>query len=83
MNKKNDEMNISVRSQIKPKEKIIGFMRGERVSSFATIDKNGFPFVAAMNFVYYNDSVYLHGFPKGEKYENMKLNAKCGFEVSR
>jgi hypothetical protein len=36
-----------------------------------------------MNFVYYKDAIYVHGFPKGEKYENIKLNSKCGFEVDK
>ena len=76
-------MNLTSRSQIKSREKMIQFLQEERVGRFATIDKNGFPFIAPMNFVYYNDVIYLHGFPKGEKYENIKMNPRCGFEVSR
>ena len=47
------------------------------------MDKDGFPFVAPMNFVYHDDAVFIHGFPKGEKYDNIKLNSKCGFEVDK
>jgi len=36
-----------------------------------------------MNFVYYDDSIYIHGFPRGEKYDNIKNNEKCGFDVSK
>ncbi len=76
-------MNFGERSKIKSKEKIIEFLQKEHTGRIATIDKNGFPFVAPMNFVYYNNAVYIHGFPKGEKYDNMKLNSKCGFEVDK
>lgn len=62
---------------------MIEFLQKEHIGRIATIDKNGFPFVAPMNFLFYNDMVYIHGFPRGEKYENIKLNAKCGFEVDR
>jgi nitroimidazol reductase NimA-like FMN-containing flavoprotein (pyridoxamine 5'-phosphate oxidase superfamily) len=61
----------------------VEFLKTEHTGRFTTIDKNGFPFTAPMNFVYYNDAIYVHGFPKGEKYENIKLNSKCGFEVDK
>ena len=70
-------------SKINSKEKIIEFLNQERIGRIATIDKNGYPFVAPMNFVYYNDAIYIHGFPRGEKYENIERNSKCGFEVDR
>ena len=76
-------MNFGDRSKIKSKIKIIEFLQKEHVGRFATIDKDGFPFVAPMNFAYFNDAIYIHGFPKGEKYENIKNNSKCGFEVDR
>jgi nitroimidazol reductase NimA-like FMN-containing flavoprotein (pyridoxamine 5'-phosphate oxidase superfamily) len=76
-------MNFDDRSKIKSKEKITKFLETEHTCRIATIDKNGFPFVAPMNFVYDNDTVYIHGFPRGEKYDNIKLNSKCGFEVDK
>ncbi|MGI0102577.1 MAG: pyridoxamine 5'-phosphate oxidase family protein [Nitrosotalea sp.] len=76
-------MNFGERSKIKSKDKIIQFLQKEHVGRFTTIDKNGFPFIVPMNFVYHNNVIYIHGFPKGEKYENLKSNSKCGFEVDR
>lgn len=76
-------MNFGERSKIKSKKKIIEFLQKEHTGRIATMDKNGFPFVAPMNFVYHNDAVYIHGFPRGEKYDNVKLNSKCGFEVDK
>ena len=70
-------------SKIKSKEKIIDFLNQERIGRIATIDKDGYPFVAPMNFIWYNDAIYIHGFPRGEKYENIERNSKCGFEVDR
>jgi len=70
-------------SQIKSKEKIIQFLKQERIGRVSTIDVDGFPFIAPMNFVYHNDAIYIHGFPRGEKYENLQRNSKCGFEVDR
>lgn len=76
-------MNFGEKSKIKSIEKITEFLQTEHIGRVATIDKNGFPFVAPMNFVFHNGSVYIHGFPRGEKYENIKLNSKCGFEVDK
>ena len=70
-------------SQIKSKEKIIEFLKQERIGRIATIDENGYSFIAPMNFVYYDDCIYIHGFPRGEKYENIQRNEKCGFEVDK
>jgi hypothetical protein len=76
-------MNFGERSKIKSKEKIIEFLQKEHTGRIATMDKNGFPFIAPMNFVWYNNALYIHGFPRGEKYDNIKLNSKCGFEVDK
>lgn len=62
---------------------MVEFLQTEHTGRIATMDKNGFPFVAPMNFVYHNDSIYIHGFPRGEKYDNIKLDSKCGFEVDK
>ena len=76
-------MNFGSKSKIKSKEKIREFLHSERVGRIATIDENGFPFVAAMNFVYYDDAIYVHGLARGEKYDNLKRASKCGFEVDK
>ena len=48
-----------------------------------TIDSNGYPQVIPMNFVFFNDAIYMHSHVKGEKLENIKANPKSGFEVDR
>ena len=65
-------MNFGDKSKIKSKEKIIEFLHSERVGRIATTDENGFPFIAPMNFVYYQDAIYVHGLARGEKYTNLQ-----------
>jgi nitroimidazol reductase NimA-like FMN-containing flavoprotein (pyridoxamine 5'-phosphate oxidase superfamily) len=76
-------MNFGEKSRIKSKEKIVEFLQTEHIGRIATIDKNGFLFIAPMNFLYHNDMIYIHGFPRGEKYDNIQLDSKCGFEVNK
>ena len=82
-NKESIAMNFGSKSEIKSKEKIQEFLHSERVGRIATIDENGFPFVTAMNFVYCDDAIYVHGLARGEKYDNLKKTSKCGFEVDK
>ncbi len=56
-------------SKINSKGKIIEFLNQERIGRIATIDKEGYPFVAPMNFVYYNDAIYIHDFPRKTHYQ--------------
>lgn len=48
---------------------------------FATINEDGYPYVVAMHFVYYNNKIYMHGLPKGQKIDNINRNPKACFEV--
>lgn len=76
-------MNFGEKSEIKSKDRMIEFLQKEHVGRFASIDKNGFPFIAPMNFVYHNSAIYIHGFPKGEKHNNINMDSRCGFEVDK
>jgi len=76
-------MNFGDKSKINSKEKMIEFLHSERIGRISTIDENGFAFITPMNFVYYDDAIYIHGFPRGEKYTNIERNPKCGFEVDK
>ena len=68
---------------IKSKDKIIQFLREESTGRISSIDQDGFPQIIPMNFVFLNNSVYMHSHIKGEKIENIKHNSKVGFEVDR
>ncbi len=68
---------------IKSKTKIIKFLNEEDTGRISSIDEHGFPQIIPMNFVFINDSVYMHSHIRGEKIENIKRNSKVGFEVDR
>ncbi len=69
--------------EIKSKDKIIEFLNIEHVGRIASIDKNGYPQIIPMNFVFLNDAIYMHSHTKGEKLENIRQNKNVGFEVDR
>ncbi len=64
-------------------EKIKEFLNEEHVGRISSIDKNGFPQIIPMNFVFLNDAIYVHSHTKGEKLDNISRNNKVGFEVDR
>lgn len=69
--------------QIKSYDKIKKFLNQEHVGRISTIDENGYPQIIPMNFVFFDDAVYMHSHPRGEKIQNFKRNDKVGFEVDR
>ena len=69
--------------QIRSYHKIKEFLNEEHVGRISSIDKNGFPQIIPMNFVFLNDAIYMHSHVKGEKLENISRNSKVGFEADR
>jgi nitroimidazol reductase NimA-like FMN-containing flavoprotein (pyridoxamine 5'-phosphate oxidase superfamily) len=76
-------MQLLGRLEIKSKEKIIKFLKEQETGRICSIDKDGYPQIIPMNFVYVNDVIYMHSHTKGEKIENIKRNNKVGFEVDK
>lgn len=54
-----------------------------QVGRIATIDSNGFPYIAPVHFVYFNSKIYIHGLIRGQKIDNIKNNPKVCFEVDK
>jgi hypothetical protein len=71
------------RLEIKSRQKIIEFLNQEHVGRICSIDKDGYPQIIPMNFVFLNDTIYMHSHTRGEKLDNIKNNNKVGFEVDR
>jgi len=71
------------RLEIKSQQKIVEFLNKEQTGRICSVDKNGYPQIIPMNFVWTNDSIYVHSHTRGEKLENIKRNPKVGFEVDR
>lgn len=76
-------MQLVGRLQIQSKEKIAEFLNREHVGRIATVDSNGYPQIIPMNFVFFNNAIYMHSHTRGEKLENIRANPKSGFEVDR
>src|SRR5574342_150218 len=76
-------MQLLGRLEIKSKEKIILFLNQQETGRICSVDKDGYPQIIPMNFVYTNDAIYMHSHTKGEKLENIKRNPKVGFEVDK
>lgn len=47
----------------------------------ATHGGDGYPYAVPMNFVYFNDKIYMHGLPKGQKIDNINRNPKVCVQV--
>ena len=76
-------MQLLGRLEIKSKQKLIQFLNEQETGRICSMDKNGYPQIIPMNFVYVNDVIYMHSHTKGEKLENIKKNCKVGFEVDK
>ena len=69
--------------QIKSYTKIKEILNEEHVGRISSIDENGYPQIIPMNFVFLNNTIYMHSHLRGEKLDNIKQNNKVGFEVDR
>ena len=76
-------MQLVKKYEIQSKKKIIDFLNSQPAGRVASIDKDGYPQVIPMNFVYYDGAVYMHSHPFGEKLDNIRRNQSVGFEVDQ
>lgn len=76
-------MQLLGRLEIKSTKKIEEFLNQEHVGRISSIDEKGFPQIIPMNFVYLDNTIYMHSHTRGEKLENIQRNPKVGFEVDR
>ena len=76
-------MQLVKKFEIQSKQKIIDFLNSQPAGRVASIDKDGYPQVIPMNFVYFNNAIYMHSHPFGEKLDNMRRNPHVGFEVDQ
>lgn len=76
-------MQLLGRLEIKSKERIIEFLNKQETGRICSVDKEGYPQIIPMNFVYAKEAIYMHSHIKGEKLENISKNHKVGFEVDQ
>lgn len=56
------------------KDKMEDLLNRTATCSLATLNEDGTPYVAPMHHVYHKGSIYMHGLPKGKKFDNIKAN---------
>jgi nitroimidazol reductase NimA-like FMN-containing flavoprotein (pyridoxamine 5'-phosphate oxidase superfamily) len=76
-------MQLTKKYEIQSKQKIIDFLNSQPAGRVASIDKDGYPQVIPMNFVYADGAIYMHSHPFGEKLDNIRRNSSVGFEVDQ
>ena len=76
-------MQLVKKFEIQSKKKMIDFLNNQPAGRVASIDKEGYPQVIPMNFVYADGVIYMHSHPFGEKLENIRRNPSVGFEVDQ
>lgn len=64
-----------------PVEEVERLLAKGQVGRIASIDPQGYPYIVPVHFVYFNEKIYFHGLPKGQKLDNISQNPKVGFEV--
>jgi PPOX class probable F420-dependent enzyme len=57
------------------------FLRANRKCALATIDKDGFPHVVAMNFQHRDGAYYMTSYGKAQKVLNIRRDPKVGIMV--
>jgi PPOX class probable F420-dependent enzyme len=75
-------MSMNRRRQIQlSSEEQATFLREHRKAALATIDKDGFPHVVAMNFLIKGGAFYMTSYAKAQKVMNIRRNPKVALMV--
>ncbi|MGQ9556139.1 MAG: pyridoxamine 5'-phosphate oxidase family protein, partial [Anaerolineae bacterium] len=53
------------------------------VGRLATVDEEGYPVIKPVNFVYDSGCIFFHSAPEGEKLDDIRRDARVGFEIDR
>lgn len=49
--------------------------------TLATVNSDGTPYNVPVHYVFFNNSIYIHGLPVGQKISNLKANANICFNI--
>lgn len=74
-------MRHRTKTHLLTEEQIVDLLYRAEVGRLGTFSKDGYPYVVPMHFVHYDNMIYLHGLPMGEKIDNIKYNQNVCFEV--
>jgi nitroimidazol reductase NimA-like FMN-containing flavoprotein (pyridoxamine 5'-phosphate oxidase superfamily) len=63
-----------------PKE-ISRILASTNIGRMATVDREGYPYITPLNFVFHEGCVYFHCAPEGEKLDNLTRDPRVCFQV--
>ena len=67
--------------KIEDGQTIRGLLNRSPVGRIATINRKGFPVIKPVNFLYWEDKIYIHSSTKGEKATDIRRGSPVCFEV--
>ena len=67
--------------EIKEEQTIRGLLVRSQVGRMATINRKGFPVIKPVNFLYWDDKIYVHSSTRGEKIMDIRRGSPICFEV--
>jgi nitroimidazol reductase NimA-like FMN-containing flavoprotein (pyridoxamine 5'-phosphate oxidase superfamily) len=67
--------------ELKNRETLFALLERSLVGRMATLNREGFPVIKPVNFLYWNEKIYLHSSKKGEKIKDIRRGSPICFEV--
>lgn len=64
-----------------PKERTEEILINGEYGVLSTIGESGYPYSLPINYIYMNDSIYVHGAKEGHKVDNIRFDPKVSFSV--
>ncbi len=62
-------------------DKINSLLHRAKTCNLATLNSDGTPYCTPIHFIYWNDAIYFHGLPKGQKLDNISHDSRVGISV--
>lgn len=67
--------------ELKNRETITAILEQSQVGRMATVNREGFPVIKPVNFLYWDGKIYIHSSMKGEKIRDIRRRSSVCFEV--
>jgi uncharacterized protein len=67
--------------ETKDKETIAALLTKLPVGRIATVNRKGFPVIKPVNFVYFDNKIYIHSSTQGEKIADIRRGSLVCFEI--
>ena len=67
--------------ELKDQETINALLDRSQVGRIATVNRNGFPVIKPVNFVYWEGKIYVHSSTRGEKISDIRRGSCVCFEI--